>query len=114
MRDNGTQWDNEDWDEETVAPSTAAPSTTAPSTTSSQPQTPTQELPAMKLQPVPAPVAKKGSNKKSKEVLKETVLNKSPESKVAFVPHREKTQNNGSGDADVGISAKGTEGKADA
>jgi glycogenin glucosyltransferase len=76
VKDSGTQWENEDWDEETVAPSTAAPSTT-----SSQPQTPTQELPVMKLQPVPAPVAKKASGRKSKEILQETVLNKSPESK---------------------------------
>lgn len=115
MRDSGTQWENEDWDEETVAPS--------PSST--QPQTPTQEMPAMTLQPAPAPVAKKVEapapvakkvevpvvakkvNNKSREILEETVLNKSPESKVAFVLHREKAQNSGSGDADIGTSAKG-------
>lgn len=117
MRDSGTQWENEDWDEETVAPS--------PSST--QPQTPTQEMPAMTLQPAPAPVAKKAeapapvakevevpavvakkvNDNKSREILEETVLNKSPESKVAFVLHREKAQNNGSGDADIGTSAKG-------
>ncbi|KAI5847751.1 nucleotide-diphospho-sugar transferase, partial [Morchella snyderi] len=117
MRDSGTQWENEDWDEETVAPS--------PSST--QPQTPTQEMPAMTLQPAPAPVAKKVeapapaakeaevpavvakkvNDNKSREILEETVLNKSPESKVAFVLHREKAQNNGSGDADIGTSAKG-------
>lgn len=102
MKDNSTQWEHEDWDEETVAPST-----TAPSTTSSQPQTPIREVSVMKLQPVPAPVAKKGNGGKSKEILQETVLNKSPESKVAFVLHREKAQNKGSGDADMGISAKG-------
>lgn len=91
MRDSGTQWENEDWDEETVAPS--------PSST--QPQTPTQEMPAMTLQPAPAPVAKKAeapapvakevevpavvakkvNDNKSREILEETVLNKSPESK---------------------------------
>lgn len=56
---------------------------------------------------VPAVVAKKVNDNKSREILEETVLNKSPESKVAFVLHREKAQNNGSGDADIGTSAKG-------